>query len=66
MLIGSPYNLQWGSNIIAKVIATNLYGNSVVSKPGGGAIILTSPDPPINLAEDTTQRSKTTLGIKWD
>lgn len=45
----SPYNLAWGSSIHAIVMATNLYGDSVYSEDGNGAIILTIPDMPINL-----------------
>ncbi len=65
MLISSPYNLQWGTNVTAKVVATNFYG-SVISAPGGGAIILTSPDPPANVQEDLAYRTKSALGIKWE
>jgi hypothetical protein len=46
----APYHLTWGSSIFAKVIAKNLIGNSVESLSGNGAIILTYPDVPINLA----------------
>jgi hypothetical protein len=34
------------------VIAKNIYGNSVESDEGNGAIIVTTPDAPINLVED--------------
>ena len=61
----SPYSLQWGSSVYAKVFATNIYGNSLVSDEGNGAIITTSPDRPLNLAEDTLQRTKSTLGLTW-
>jgi len=45
------YQLSWGSSIYAKIIAYNYYGYSVESPKGNGAIILTYPDSPINLAE---------------
>jgi len=54
----TPYNLPWGSSINAKVTAINKYGNSVESEVGNGAIILTYPDPPVNLIEDWTVKSE--------
>jgi len=62
----SPYDLEWGSSIYAKVIATNLYGDSVESDEGNGAVITTTPDAPINLIENTSQRTKSTLGLTWE
>jgi hypothetical protein len=44
--------LPWGSSIFAKVIAVNLYGDSLISLEGNGAIITTNPDAPINLLEN--------------
>lgn len=41
------------------VIATNVKGSSETSDPGSGAMIITSPNAPINLAEDTPVRSYT-------
>jgi len=43
----------------------NLYGSSLESSTGNGAIITTTPDSPINLAEDTSLRTKSTLGLTW-
>jgi len=65
VLRSSPYNLQWGASVYAKIVATNIYGNSLVSDEGNGAIITTTPDHPLNLAEDTAQRTKSTLGLTW-
>jgi len=61
----SPYSLAWGSSIYVKVVATNLYGDSTESSEGNGAVITTSPDAPVNLAENTSQRTKSTLGLTW-
>jgi hypothetical protein len=44
VLRGTPYDLEWGSSIFAKVIATNIYGDSLESEEGNGAIITTTPD----------------------
>ena len=44
-LLGAPYNLPWGSEIIANIHAVNAYGDS---RPGvaSGAQIFMLPDPP--------------------
>lgn len=47
--MSAPYNLIWGSNITVRVTAVNIYGSSTVSVSGGGAIIVTVPDAPINI-----------------
>jgi len=65
VLRDSPFNLPWGSSVVARVLATNNYGSSDYSLNGNGAIIITSPDAPTSLAENTLLRSPTTLGIKW-
>lgn len=51
-LIVEPYSLPWGSSVYAKVIAINIYGDSTESLAGNGAVIVTTPDAPINVAED--------------
>jgi hypothetical protein len=61
-----PYNLQWGDDVWARVTAINLYGDSLVSEPGNGAKLLTYPDPPINLVEDWSPKTQTTIGIAWE
>jgi len=61
----SPYSLAWGSSIYVKVIATNLYGDSTESSEGNGAVITTSPDAPTSLVENTSQRTKSALGLTW-
>ena len=48
-LIVVPYSLLLGNDILARVIAINAYGDSVVSAIGGGAVILLTPDAPISL-----------------
>jgi hypothetical protein len=52
-LTASPYDLELGEGIFAKVIATNIKGDSSASNPGNVATIIEAPDAPINLAEDT-------------
>lgn len=61
----SPYDLPWGSDIYAKVITVNIYGDSLSSVEGNGALIRTTPDVPTDLAEDYNERTKSALGITW-
>jgi hypothetical protein len=65
VLTASPYLLPWGSNVYAKVIAYNDYGDSLVSDPGSEAIILTIPDAPVNLAEIVLARSADSISFTW-
>jgi hypothetical protein len=64
-LRASPFSLAWGSSVYSKVVAKNIYGSSLESSAGNGAVITTTPDSPINLAEDTSLRTKSTLGLLW-
>jgi len=36
------------------------------SEIGNGAVILTNPDAPINLAEVYSERTATSLGLTWE
>jgi hypothetical protein len=65
-LISSLYNLPWGSEIKAKLIARNAYGDSEESDVGGSAVILTNPDKPLNVVEVYSERTATSLGVSWD
>jgi hypothetical protein len=64
-LKAGSFSLPWGASIYVNVITINLYGESEVSDAGNGAIILTFPDAPVDLAEDYSQRAATTLAITW-
>jgi hypothetical protein len=64
-LKAAPFNLLWGTDVYVKIIATNAKGDSDESNPGHGAIITTNPDPPINIAEKTSLRTSSTIGLTW-
>lgn len=66
MLHETLFNLPWASQIWAKVVATNFYGDSGTSEPGDNAVIVAVPDRPINLDEDYSQRTASTLGLTWE
>jgi len=48
-----------------KVIATNAYGDSLISDAGNGAIIVLVPDSPTLLINDPLITSRTQIGLKW-
>lgn len=62
----APWSLPWGSSVYAKITATNIKGTSTESNASNGAVIVTDPDPPYNLLEDTSYRTATQLAITWD
>jgi hypothetical protein len=66
VLKAAPFSLDWGDSVYAKIVATNIKGNSLSSDAGNGAIIVTNPDPPTNLAENSADRSYTVIGLTWD
>jgi len=65
VLQASPYNLDWGSNIWATVIATNIVGSSNPSGPGNGSVILTNPNPPSSLANWEAITNASVIGMTW-
>jgi hypothetical protein len=64
-LRSAPYIIEWGSSIYVKLIASNVYGDSLESVEGNGAIITTSPDEPTSVIEVDADRTKSSLGLTW-
>ena len=64
-LRAAPYSLDWGTSVVAKVVAINAYGSSTESVEGNSGIIITTPDPATTLAEVVDQRTVSTIGISW-
>ena len=64
-LRAEPYNLPWGSHIFARVIATNVIGESLPSDEGNGAQILTNPDAPLNLQNEASITQANQIGLTW-
>jgi len=64
-LMASPYSLNWGDSVYAKVKATNIVGDSSTSSEGNGAVILTNPDAPVTLANNAATTSATTIAMTW-
>ena len=65
VLTSAPYSLSLTTSVQAKVAATNVKNTSLLSSAGNGATIITSPDAPISLSENTSERSATELGFTW-
>jgi hypothetical protein len=63
--LASPYNVDGGDSIYAKISAVNFYGESEQSVDGNGAYYTRVPDSPI-LSEYTHMRTKTTNGVIWE
>ena len=51
-LTASPFNLNLGDSVKAKLFANNEYGDSPMSGLGEGAVIVLVPDAPLTLTED--------------
>jgi hypothetical protein len=64
-LRSAPFNLDWGDNVKAKIVAINIYGDSIESILGGDAILVTTPGAPISVTEVYAERSKSTLALSW-
>jgi len=56
---------MWGNSIFAKITAVNIYGNSIESSGGNGAIILTNPDAPLTLQNVPQVTSGYQIGLSW-
>ena len=65
MLLGAPFNLS--TDVYAKVIASNVVGDSQSSEVGGGAYISMSypPDAPNNLLRDEESTSRSIIAFSW-
>jgi hypothetical protein len=61
----ASYNLDGGDSVFAKVIAVNVYGETVLSVEGNGAYYTRIPDSPINFAEDISLRTVANNGLVW-
>jgi hypothetical protein len=65
-LKSSPYSLVKGESVYAKIISTNIYGDSVLySDPGNGALIQLVPDAPVALTNDPLTTIDTLIRFTW-
>lgn len=61
----APFSLPYGSSIYAKVTAYNVYGDSQTSDEGNGAVIYTYADAPVDLVEDVSARTASSITFSW-
>lgn len=65
MLITSPFNLELNSEVWAKVVATNAYGDSPASEAGNGALTKLVPDAPVSLENNASITDAYNIGLTW-
>jgi hypothetical protein len=63
--MNAPYSLTWGTSVYAQVVAYNVYGDSLTSVAGNGAIIYTYADAPLDLAETVAARTSSSITFTW-
>lgn len=64
-LLASPYSFNYGASIYAIIVATNAYGDSLLSLAGNGAILMTKPDEPTTLLENSSLRTASSITFTW-
>ena len=64
-LLAAPYSLPWGSEVFAKVKATNIKGVSNFSDVGNGAVLITIPNAPSNFVNDAALTTGKDIALEW-
>jgi hypothetical protein len=60
------YGYQWGQQVHAKIVAYNVYGDSADSDISNPTTLMTNPDAPVSLAENTSLRSFFDIAFVWN
>jgi len=60
-----PFSLQPGNEVKAEITAENIFGESVYSKMGKGALFLKVPDPPKDLSNNNEKTNGTNIEFNW-
>jgi hypothetical protein len=63
--VSALYGLNWGDKLYAKITAHNSYGDSGDSALSAGLVLMTNPDAPVSLIENTNLRTYNTLALVW-
>jgi hypothetical protein len=66
VLIEAPYSLVLGDEVRVRISAVNLYGPSVTSNDGNGAIIELIPSAPVALSNVEAQTSASQISLQWE
>lgn len=61
----APFNLVKDDVVYAKIISINVYGDSVISDAGAGAVIQLVPDAPVSLTNDPLTTIDSTIRFTW-
>lgn len=64
VLIKEPFNLIWGSKVVAHITAFNVIGESKASI-AGDAVIYSVPDAPRYINSDPSYTNANRIGITW-
>jgi hypothetical protein len=64
-LQATPFDLIEGDHVYAKIIATNVHGNSEYSEEGNGASIWLVPDAPLSLANNDELTDAAQIALTW-
>jgi hypothetical protein len=57
--VADLYDLDWGEEVFAKLVAYNIYGNSALSALSNPTVLMANPDAPITLQNILSLRSFT-------
>ena len=66
LLRTNPFNLDWGSEVFAKVIAFNNLGESSESQASAGALLITVPTQPLGLTDLPTEAKAGSIKLTWN
>jgi titin len=65
-LTAEPFNLQLDDEILVKVTANNVYGDSAKSDATSAGLVQLVPFPPVNLASDPAVTDATRIKFTWE
>jgi hypothetical protein len=65
-LLAAPFSIPYGLELQVRVFAYNSYGDSDSSQIAGNVVLVTYPDPPVNVRENPAFRGPTTIYLEWD
>lgn len=63
--ISTLYGYQWGQQVHSKIIAYNIYGDSVESDLSNPTTLMTNPNEPVSFIENTNLRSFFDIAFTW-
>lgn len=52
-------------SVVIKIVSVNVYGESITSIQGDGAVIQDVPDAPVSLVDEVLVTSDVQIGFSW-